>query len=50
MIEAMMAVYRATRVYVNEEVMDGLRERVMQVDFSWERSAKDYEEMYDLLT
>ena len=48
--DASMAIYRATRVHANEEVLDGLRKRIMQVDFSWERSAKEYENMYNQLT
>ena len=48
--DASMAIYRATRVYANGEIMDGLRERIMQADFSWERSAKEYEEMYGSLS
>lgn len=48
--DASMAIYRAERVYRNEEVMPHLRQRIMNVDFSWERSAKDYMNMYDDLT
>lgn len=48
--DAAMAIYRATRVFSNGEIMDGLRERIMQADFSWESSAGAYIEMYEQLT
>ena len=48
--DASMAVYRASRVHANEEVLADLRARIMQVDFSWESSAKAYIDMYNQLT
>ena len=45
--DASMAIYRAERVFRNEEVMPHLRKRIMEVDFSWESSAKAYMDMYD---
>lgn len=48
--DASMAIYRAERVYRNEDVFHGLRSRIMDADFSWESSAKAYIEMYDSLT
>lgn len=48
--DASMAIYRAERVYRNEEVMPHLRERIMKADFSWESSAKAYIDMYESLT
>ncbi len=48
--DATHAVYRATRVYENKEVLANLRQRIVQVDFSWERSAKDYIRMYEELS
>lgn len=48
--DAAMAIYRAERVYRNEEVFQHLRTRIMDADFSWESSAKAYMDMYDDLT
>lgn len=48
--DASMAIYRATRVYASEEAMDGLRERIMQADFSWERSANAYAALYESIS
>lgn len=44
--DAFTACYRATEVYRNQEYLSGLRERIMQIDFSWERSAQSYAEVY----
>jgi starch synthase len=44
------AVFRATKVYENKEVLSGLRERIIHADFSWERSAKDYIHLYNNLS
>jgi len=38
------------KVYNNPEALASLRERIMAVDFSWERSAKDYMRLYDELS
>ncbi|MEK7256072.1 MAG: glycogen/starch synthase, partial [Bacteroidota bacterium] len=48
--DAALAVYRATRVYANQEVFGNLRKRIMAVDFSWERSAGAYIRMYNELS
>lgn len=41
------AIYRAARIYEDENVMKGLRQHIMQVDFSWERAAGDYIHLYN---
>jgi starch synthase len=48
--DATMAIFRATKVYHNEEVLSNLRGRIMQVDFSWETSAGAYIRLYNELT
>ena len=48
--DAAMAIFRAAKVYSNPEVLSSLRERIMAVDFSWERSAKDYIRLYNELS
>jgi starch synthase len=40
------AVKRALRVYENKDDWKRLVETVMEVDFSWEKSAEKYYEMY----
>jgi starch synthase len=47
--DAAMAIFRAVKVHANPDVLASLRERIMQVDFSWERSATDYIRLYDEL-
>ena len=37
---------RAVAAYQNHEAFDALRRRAMQVDHSWERSARHYEHVY----
>ncbi len=48
--DAATAVFRATKVYENEDTMNHLRERIAAVDFSWETSAGAYIKMYNDLT
>ncbi len=48
--DAATAIYRATKLFANEEVFNNLRRRIMAVDFSWESSSKAYEQMYEELT
>ncbi|RME04041.1 MAG: glycogen synthase [Bacteroidetes bacterium] len=45
--DASMAVYRAAKLYENTEALNKLRQHIMSVDFSWERSAKDYQRLYE---
>jgi len=43
------AVFRAQQLYIREERMQATRARIMAVDFSWERSAANYRDIYDQL-
>ncbi|MFK7933678.1 MAG: glycogen synthase [Saprospiraceae bacterium] len=44
--DAFTACYRATEVYRNKTYLEDLRKRIMQVDFSWTRSAQTYADVY----
>lgn len=45
--DAFVACYRATEVYRNQDYLQNdLRPRIMNVDFSWERSAATYMQVY----
>jgi starch synthase len=48
--DAAMAIFRASKVYANAEAMTNLRQRITGVDFSWQRSARDYIRLYNYLT
>ncbi len=48
--DASMAVFRATKVFENKEVLNGLRERITKIDFSWQSSAREYIRLYDSLS
>ncbi|MEP6747280.1 MAG: glycogen synthase [Bacteroidota bacterium] len=41
------AVYRATDLYGQEEKMKGIRKQIMQLDFSWDKSAQQYIDLYE---
>jgi starch synthase len=43
------AVWRAVELYQQKEKMDEIRERMMQIDFSWESSVKQYLDLYESL-
>lgn len=45
--DAYLAVYRALHLYGQKERFENIRERVTQIDFSWEKSAGDYKQMYE---
>jgi starch synthase len=47
--DAHTAVYRATELYKEKEQLDAVRKKVMDLDFSWEASAKAYIKVYDEL-
>jgi len=47
--DAMLAVYRATEVFRNKAALKKIRNRIMNVDFSWEKSAGDYIDIYKRL-
>ena len=44
--DAFTACYRATEVYRNPTYLKDLRKRIMQIDFSWTRSAQTYADVY----
>ena len=44
--DAVLALYRATDLYRNTAFFHHLRQHIMQVDFSWERSAAEYAALY----
>lgn len=45
--DAHTAIYRATEVYRDTESMSRLRHRIMNIDFSWEKSAAEYKKVYE---
>jgi len=47
--DATMAVYRAHELYHNQAYFDQVRQRIMGVDFSWEKAAEQYIEIYEEL-
>jgi starch synthase len=48
--DATMAIGRAVELFNNKEAFVSLQRRIMSVDFSWEKSAQDYIQLYDELT
>ncbi|MEN0003488.1 MAG: glycogen/starch synthase [Bacteroidota bacterium] len=48
--DANLALYRAAQLYYNEPTFREVRQRITQVDFSWERAAADYIRIYDEVT
>lgn len=40
------AVLRASELYTNQDAMHSLRERIMLQDHSWQKVAKEYNELY----
>ncbi len=45
--DAHHAVYRAFELFHNKELFPEVRKRIMDLDFSWEKSAKEYADIYD---
>ncbi|MDX1941005.1 MAG: glycogen/starch synthase [Saprospiraceae bacterium] len=46
--DSSMAIYRAAELYFNQRAsFDRIREKIMQIDFSWENSANQYIEVYN---
>jgi len=41
------ALQRALKIYKNKKIWENLVSLVMKLDFSWDRSAKRYEEIYE---
>ena len=48
--ELVNAVGRALDIYQNKSRMSALRKKMMSLDFSWDRSAKEYIDLYKSLT
>ncbi len=44
--DALVAMYRATEVYKDQKSFQKLRRSIMKLDFSWERSAASYIDIY----
>jgi starch synthase len=42
-----IAIYRAVELFHNRAVFEDIRQRITEIDFSWERSAADYQEVYE---
>jgi starch synthase len=40
------AIYRATELYHQKETFNNNRKKIMELDFSWTRSANDYVNLY----
>lgn len=43
------AIYRAVELYQDQERMQHLREKLMELNFSWDKSASDYINLYESL-
>lgn len=48
--DAYLAIYRAVEFYYQTEEFQRVRSQVMEIDFSWENSAEQYQEIYNELT
>jgi starch synthase len=48
--DALDALIRASNLYYHQTSLDGLRERIMSLDFSWERSAEEYINIYKTIS
>lgn len=48
--DALDALIRASNLYYHKESLDGLRKRIMGLDFSWEKSAQEYLSIYKNLS
>jgi len=44
------AIWRSVQLYENEALLQEIRQRMMQIDFSWETSVKQYLDLYYSLT
>jgi len=47
--DIVQSVGRAVEVYANAALLQLLRKRMMALDFSWDRSAKEYIDLYQSL-
>jgi starch synthase len=43
------AIYRGTQLYDNKKKFKAVRKKMMGLDFSWTRSAKEYVDLYKSL-
>ena len=41
------AVYRALHLYAQEDKMKAIRKQIMELDFSWDKSAQEYIHLYE---
>jgi starch synthase len=41
------SIYRAVELYNQKQVFSSLRKKIMQLDFSWDKSAADYIQLYN---
>lgn len=48
--DAVHAIYRALEIYKDKKRMQELRKKVMKLDFSWDKSAEKYIEIYQHIT
>ena len=48
--DALDALIRASALYYHKQSLDGLRKRIMALDFSWDKSAKEYIDLYKTIT
>ena len=48
--DAHQAIWRSYELYQNKEAFDDVRQRIMNVDFSWENAAENYINIYNQLT
>jgi starch synthase len=44
------AIWRAVELYQDKEILKNMRRRMMQIDFSWETSVKQYLDLYQSLS
>lgn len=47
--DALLALWRSTMLYKDKELLKTVRKRIMNLDFSWEKSAQDYINLYNSL-
>ena len=45
--DAYIAIYRAAELYKDKKSLEAIQKRIVKLDFSWERSAKEYLQIYD---
>jgi len=50
LLDSMHALHRALERYQDQALFNETRKRMMQLNFSWEKSAKEYQKLYEQLT